>query len=171
MLTLKPTLTLKPISILKPTPPIPTSASSAIQLAIIKTACSWAYSSKNQPLLDKLEFLKGINLDKVQIFKIMLWDKIKEQYNKWPKSSHKMFINILLKDIKNNPNLVYIREINYNRIQERYCFNALIKPILTNKELKNKYKDKDKHKDKVKEVKQKVNHLKDVREAYINLIL
>jgi len=53
-----------------------------------------------------------------------------------------MFINILFKDINNNPNLIYIREINLNRIWERHHFNALISPILTNKELENKYKNK-----------------------------
>ena len=76
-----------------------------------------------------------------------------------------MFINILYKDINNNPNLIYIREINLNRIQERRHFNALINPILTNKELE------DKHKDKIKEVNQEVDYLKNVREAHINLIL
>jgi len=55
-----------------------------------------------------------------------------------------MFINILLKNIENNPNLVRIGEINYNRIWERHHFNALVNSILTNKELKNKYKDKAK---------------------------
>ena len=76
-----------------------------------------------------------------------------------------MFINILFKDINNNPNLIYIREINLNRTQERRHFNALINPISTNKELEDKYKDK------IKEVNQEVNYLKDVREAYINPIL
>jgi hypothetical protein len=57
-----------------------------------------------------------------------------------------MFINILFKDINNNPNLIYIREINLNRIWECYYFNALINPISTNKELE------DKHEDKIKEV-------------------
>jgi len=76
----------------------------------------------------------------------MLWDKIKGWYNKWLKSNYKMFINILYKDINNNPNLVYIGEINLNRIWERRHFNALINHILTNKELE------DKHKDKIKEV-------------------
>ena len=66
-----------------------------------------------------------------------------------------MFINILFKDINNNPNLIYIREINLNRIQERYHFNTLINPISTNKELEDKYKDKIK-------VNQKVNYLKDI---------
>ena len=46
----------------------------------------------------------------------MLWDEIKGWYNKWPKSNREMFINILFKDINNNPNLIYIREINLNRI-------------------------------------------------------
>ena len=86
----------------------------------------------------------------------MLQDKIKGQYNKWPKSNYKMFINILFKDINNNPNLICIGEINLNRIQERCHFNALINPIFTNKELKDKYKDK------IKEVNQEVNYLKDV---------
>ena len=94
----------------------------------------------------------------------MLQDKIKGQCNKWPKSNREMFINILFKDINNNPNLIYIREINLNRIQERRYFNALINPISTNKELEDKYKDKI-------EVNQEVDYLKDVREAYINLIL
>ena len=57
-----------------------------------------------------------------------------------------MFINILFKDINNNPNLIYIGEINLNRIWERHHFNALINPILTNK------KPEDKYKDKIKEV-------------------
>ena len=67
-----------------------------------------------------------------------------------------MFINILFKDINNNPNLIYIGEINLNRIQERRHFNALINPILTNEELE------DKHEDRIKEVNQEVNYLKDV---------
>ena len=92
-------------------------------------------------------------------------NKIKGQCNKQLKSNREIFINILFKDINNNPNLIYIREINLNRIQERYYFNALINPISTNKELEDKYKDK------IKEVNQEVNYLKDVQEAYINLIL
>ena len=95
----------------------------------------------------------------------MLQDKIKGQCNKWLKSNREIFINILFKDINNNPNLIYIREINLNRIQERYHFNALINPISTNKELEDKYKDK------IKELNQEVNYLKDVREVYINPIL
>ena len=79
-------------------------------------------------------------------------DKIKGQYNKQPRSNRKIFINILYKDINNNPNLVYIREINLNRIWERRHFNALINPILTNKELE------DKHKNKIKKVNQEVNY-------------
>ena len=67
-----------------------------------------------------------------------------------------MFINILFKDINNNPNLIYIREINLNCIQECCYFNTFINPILTDKELEDKYKDE------VKEVKQEVNYLKDV---------
>ena len=63
-----------------------------------------------------------------------------------------MFINILFKDINNNPNLIYIREINLNRIQER---RHLINPISTSKELEDKYKNKIK-------VNQEVNYLKDV---------
>ena len=86
----------------------------------------------------------------------MLQDKIKGQYNKWLKSNREIFINILFKDINNNPNLIYIREINLNRTQERRHFNALINSISTNKELE------DKHKDKIKEVNQEVNYLKDV---------
>ena len=85
----------------------------------------------------------------------MLWDKIKGQCNKWLKSNREIFINILFKDINNNPNLIYIREINLNRIWERRHFNALINPISTNKELEDEYKDKI-------EVDQEVNHLKDV---------
>ena len=46
----------------------------------------------------------------------MPWDKIKGWCNKWPKSNREMFINILFKDINNNPNLICIREINLNRI-------------------------------------------------------
>ena len=87
---------------------------------------------------------------------------MKRWCDKQPKFSREIFINILLEDIKNNPNLVRIGEINYNRIWECRCFNVLVKSILINKELKNKYNDKDKHKDKVKEVKQEVDHLKDV---------
>ena len=86
----------------------------------------------------------------------MLQDKIKEQCDKWPKSNCEMFINILFKDINNNPNLIYIKEINLNRIQERRHFNALINPISTNKELENK------HKNKIKEVNQEVDYLKDI---------
>ena len=76
----------------------------------------------------------------------MLQDEMKGQCNKWLKSNREMFIDILFKDINNNPNLIYIREINLNRIQERRYFNALINPISTNKELENK------HEDKIKEV-------------------
>ena len=94
----------------------------------------------------------------------MLQDKIKGWCDKWLKSNREMFINILFKNINNNPNLICIREINLNRIQERRYFNALINPISTNKELE------DKHEDKI-EVNQEVNYLKDVREVYINLIL
>ena len=95
----------------------------------------------------------------------MLQDKIKGWCNKWLKSNREMFINILSKDINNNPNLIYIGKINLNRIQERRHFNALINPILTNKELEDKYKDK------IKEVNQEVNYLRDVREVYINPLL
>ena len=95
----------------------------------------------------------------------MPWDEMKGQYNKQPKSSRELFINTLFKDINNNPNLIYIREINLNYIQECYYFNAFINPILTDKEPEDKYKDK------VKKVKQEVNHLKDIQEAYINPIL
>ena len=80
---------------------------------------------------------------------------MKGQYNKQLKSNREIFINILFEDINNNPSLIYIREININRIQERRYFNALIYPILTNKELEDKYKDKIK-------VDQEVNYLKDV---------
>ena len=95
----------------------------------------------------------------------MPWDKIKGWYNKQPKSNHKIFINTLFKDINNNPNLIYIREINLNRIQERRHFNALINPISTDKELE------DKHKDKIKKVNQEANYLKNVQEAHINPVL
>ena len=67
-----------------------------------------------------------------------------------------MFINILFKDINNNPSLIYIGEINLNCIWECRHFNTFINPISTDKE------PEDKHKDKVKEVKQEVNHLKDI---------
>ena len=67
-----------------------------------------------------------------------------------------MFINILFKDINNNPNLICIGEINLNHTQERHYFNILINPIFTNKELEDKYKDK------IKEVNQEVNYLKNV---------
>ena len=86
----------------------------------------------------------------------MLQDKIKGQYNKWLKSNYKIFINILSKDINNNPNLIYISKINLNHIQECRHFNALINPILTNKKLEDKYKDK------IKEVNQEVNYLRNV---------
>ena len=86
----------------------------------------------------------------------MLWDEIKGQYNKWPKSSCKLFINILFKDINNDLDLIYIGEINLNYIQKYCYFNASINPILTDKE------PEDEHKDEVKEVKQEVNYLKDV---------
>ena len=86
----------------------------------------------------------------------MPWDKIKGQYSKWLKSSYKIFINILFKDINNDPNLIYIREINFNCIQECCHFNISINSILTNKKPENKYKNK------VKEVKQEVNYLKDI---------
>ena len=90
---------------------------------------------------------------------------MKGQYNKQLKSNREIFINILFKDINNNPSLICIREININRIQERRHFNALINPILTNKELEDKYEDE------IKEVNQEVNYLKDVREVYINPVL
>jgi hypothetical protein len=67
-----------------------------------------------------------------------------------------LFINTLFKDINNDPSLICIREINLNCIWERRYFNIFINPISTDKELE------DKHKDKVKEVKQEVNHLKDM---------
>ena len=86
----------------------------------------------------------------------MLQDKIKGQCGKQPKSSHKMFINILFKDINNDPSLIPIGEINLNCIQERRHFNALVSPISTNKELEDIYKDK------IEEVDQEVNYLKDV---------
>ena len=86
----------------------------------------------------------------------MPWDKIKGQYNKQLKSSYKLFINILFKDINNNPNLIYIKEINLNCIWEYCYFNAFINPILTNKEPEDKYKDE------VKEVKQEVDYLKNI---------
>ena len=86
----------------------------------------------------------------------MPWDEIKGQCNKQPKSSYKLFINTLFKDINNNPNLIYIGEINLNHTQECCYFNASINPILTNKELENE------HKNKVKEVEQEVNHLKNI---------
>ena len=95
----------------------------------------------------------------------MLWDKIKGQCNKQLKFSCKLFINILFKDINNNFNLIYIREINLNCIWERYYFNASINLISTNKELEDEYKNK------VEKIEQEVNYLKDVREAHINLIL
>ena len=95
----------------------------------------------------------------------MLQDKIKGQCDKWLKSNCEIFINILSKDINNNPNLIRISKINLNRIQERRYFNALINPILTNKELEDKYKDK------IKEVNQEVDYLRNVQEVYINPLL
>ena len=76
-----------------------------------------------------------------------------------------MFINILFKDINNNPSLIYIREINLNYIWECRHFNTSINPISTDKA------PEDEHEDKVKEVKQEVNYLKDMQEVYINPIL
>ena len=76
-----------------------------------------------------------------------------------------MFINILFKDINNDPSLIHIGEINLNYIWEYRHFNTSINPISTDKELE------DEHKDKIKKVKQEVNHLKDIQEVYINLIL
>ena len=135
---------------------MPTSTLLAVQPAIIKTAYSWTRGSKDQPLLDKLELLKGVDLDKVQTFKTMLQDKMKGWYNKQPKSNREMFINTLFKDINNDPNLIYIGEINLNRIQKRCHFNALINLISTNKEPENK------HEDKIKKVNQEANYLKDI---------
>ena len=86
----------------------------------------------------------------------MLQDKIKGQYNKQLNFNREMFINILFKNINNNPNLIYIREINLNYIQECRHFNALINPILTNKEIEDKYKNR------IKKVNQEVNYLKNV---------
>ena len=86
----------------------------------------------------------------------MLQDKIKGQYSKQLKSSCKIFINILFKDINNNPSLIPIGEINLNCIQERHHFNTLVSPISTDKELE------DMHEDKIKEVDQEVNYLKDI---------
>jgi hypothetical protein len=76
-----------------------------------------------------------------------------------------LFINILFKNINNDPSLIYIREINFNCIWECRHFNASINPILTDKELENK------HKDKIKKVKREVNYLKNMQKVYINLIL
>ena len=73
----------------------------------------------------------------------MLQDKIKGQCSKQLKSSREIFINILFKDINNNPTLIPIREINFNYIQEHHHFNTLVNPILTNKEPKNKDKIKE----------------------------
>ena len=64
--------------------------------------------------------------------------------------------------MNNDSNLIYIREINLNYIQERHHFNAFINPILTDKKLEDKYKDKTKHKNKVEEVEQEVDHLKNM---------
>ena len=52
-----------------------------------------------------------------------------------------MFIDTLFEDMNNNPSLILIGEINLNRIWERRHFNALVNPILIDKELENKYKD------------------------------
>ena len=122
MLLIPKQLTLKSILLVpeqlnpKPILLILVGASLVVQLAIMETTYNQACSSNNQPLLDKLEFLKGINLDKVQAFKTMPWDEIKGQYNKWLKSSRELFIDILFKDINNDPNLIYIRKINLNCI-------------------------------------------------------
>ena len=84
------------------------------------------------------------------------------KWNMRPLYCNRTSPNILFKDINNNLNLIYIREINLNYIQEYYYFNTSINPISTNKELEDKYKDKVKHKNKVKEIKQEVNYLKDI---------
>ena len=71
----------------------------------------------------------------------MPWDEMKGWCNKQLKSSREMFIDILFEDINNDPSLIFIGEINLNRIQERCYFNALVNPILTDKELKDKHED------------------------------
>jgi len=65
MLLISKQLNPKPTLTLKSPPPMPAGASLAVRLAIIKTAYSWTCGSKDQPLLDKLELLKGVDLDKV----------------------------------------------------------------------------------------------------------
>ena len=152
---------LSPMSILL----IPAGVLLVVRPVINETACSWACGSNNQPLLNELEFLKGIDLDKVQTFKIILQDEMKGQCSKWLKSSCEMFINILFEDINNDPSLIPIGEINFNCIQERRYFNALVNPISTNKE------PEDEHEDEIKELNQEVDYLKDIQEVNINLIL
>ena len=83
-------------------------------------------------------------------------DEIKGQYSKWPKFNHKIFINILFEDMNNNPSLIPIKEINLNCIQECHYFNALVNPILTDKELEDEYEDK------IEKLDQEVDYLKDV---------
>jgi hypothetical protein len=67
--------------------------------------------------------------------------------------------------MNNNLSLIYIGEINFNCIWERCYFNTSINPISTDKE------PEDENKDKIKEVKQEINHLKDIQEVHINPIL
>ena len=53
-----------------------------------------------------------------------------------------MFIDTLFEDINNDFSLIHIKVINLDCTWERRHFNALINPILIDKELKNKHKDK-----------------------------
>ena len=59
------------------TPFIPAGALLVVRLVINKTACNWACGSNDQSLLDELEFLKDVDLDKMQTFKTMPWDEMK----------------------------------------------------------------------------------------------
>ena len=64
-LTLKSTLPVSKQLNLKSTLFILASVLLVVQLAIIETAYSQARGSNDQPLLNKLEFLKDMDLDKV----------------------------------------------------------------------------------------------------------
>ena len=76
-----------------------------------------------------------------------------------------MFINTLFENINNGFSLIFIKKINLNYTWEHYHFNILVNPISTDKE------PEDKHKNKIKEVDQQINHLKNMQETNISLIL
>ena len=90
---------------------------------------------------------------------------MKKWCGKQPKSNCKIFINTLFEDINNDFSLIPIKKINFNHTQERHHFNASVNPISINK------KPENKHKNEIKKIDQKINHLKDMQEANISLIL